>query len=72
LATLPIEGLLAVVKGVTFIRADINTGTAFEAELIVEKDFRVETDAFRVVTPPAFQGATFKKYGGPYAWTIMN
>ena len=56
LATISIEGLMAVVKGVTVMGAGIYTGAASDAEFIVVENFRFEADAFRVVTPPAIQG----------------
>jgi hypothetical protein len=63
---------MAVVKGVTVMGAGIYTGAASDAEFIVVENFRFKTDAFRVVTPLAFQRTSFKKDRGPNAGTIMN
>jgi hypothetical protein len=63
---------MAVVKGVTVMGAGVHTGAAFDAQFIVVKNFRFETDAFRVVTPLAFQWTSFEKNRGPDAGAVMN
>jgi hypothetical protein len=63
---------MTVVKSMALMRAGIDTCTAFDAKFIVVKYFRFETDAFRVVAPPASQRTSFQKNRGPDARTIMN
>ena len=61
-----------VVKGMTVMRAGIDTGPAFNAEFLVIKNLGVETDAFRIVTPTAFQRTSLQKNRGPDARSVMN
>ena len=46
--------------------------TLWKAAIGLEHELRFRADPFRIVAPPAAQGAAFEEQGGPDPGTIMN
>ena len=55
-----------------FIRANLDTYTAFCTYLLVEEQLRLRRDAFRIVAPDTVQWTSLEKHRVSHAWAVMN